>query len=48
MLTLFLERVSGWASDGVQLPPELLKRIVTTARETPSGKNAIVEMVRSR
>ena len=40
-----LERLSGWAGDGVNMPQEMLQSLLTVATATAAGKQAIVELV---
>ena len=41
----FLDRVSGWSPDGLEVPTEMLKRILSSAKETRAGRNAIEQVV---
>lgn len=45
ILVMFLDRLSGWSSDGVQLPGDMIGRVLSLAKETPQGKNAVVQLV---
>ena len=44
-MTSFLTRLSGWSEDGVQVPPDMLQRLVAMAKETSLGKKALLQLV---
>lgn len=44
-LNTFLELVSGWASDGMQLPPQMLRNMLRQAKLSQEGRKTIVALV---
>ena len=44
-LNTFLELVSGWASDGMQLPPQMLRSMLRQANLSQEGRKTIVALV---
>ena len=47
-LNTFLELVSGWASDGMQLPPQMLRNMLRRAKLSQDGRKTIVALVSRR
>lgn len=41
----FLELISGWASDGMQVPPQLLEMMLNNAKQTENGKKTVESIV---
>ena len=46
VMTSVLSRLSAWSEDGVQVPQEMLQKIVDMAKQTSLGKKALLHLVR--
>ena len=45
MFVTFLELLSGWSDDGLQIVPDMLKKLANLAKSYPLGRGAIVQLV---
>ena len=43
---LFLELISGWASDGMQMPVPMLRNMLRQAKLSEEGRKTIIALVR--